>query len=93
MNLRLCWARWRRRNRPSQMRFVYTARVRRLKKSNHTAIEGHFDFLIDYPPDGAGTESTVLLLSAIQEIGLRLKTVPGSIDVLVIDHAEKPSAD
>jgi uncharacterized protein (TIGR03435 family) len=61
---------------------------------NHTGIEGHFDFLIDYPPDDAGTDRTVLLLSAIQDqIGLRLETQPGSVEVLVIDHAEKPSAN
>jgi uncharacterized protein (TIGR03435 family) len=61
---------------------------------NHTAMEGHFDFLIDYPPDDAGTDHTVLLLGAIQDqVGLKLVTQPGSVEVLVIDHAEKPSAN
>jgi uncharacterized protein (TIGR03435 family) len=59
---------------------------------NHTGIQGNFDFLIDYPPDDAATDRTVLLLSAIQvQIGLKLETQPGSIDVIVIDRAEKPS--
>jgi uncharacterized protein (TIGR03435 family) len=62
--------------------------------SNHTGVEGHFDFLIDYPPDNAGTDHTVLLLGAIQDqLGFKLETRPGPVDVLLIDHAEKPSAN
>ena len=61
---------------------------------NHTGIQGNFDFLIDYPPDDAATDRTVLLLSAIQDqAGLKLETQPGSIDVVVIDRAEKPSGN
>lgn len=61
---------------------------------NQTGIQGNFDFLIDYPPDDAATDHTVLLLSAIQDqLGLKLETQPGSVDVLVIDRAEKPSAN
>jgi uncharacterized protein (TIGR03435 family) len=59
---------------------------------NRTGIEGHFDFLIDCPPDNAGTDENVLLLSALQDqVGLKLQTQPGSIDVIVVDHAEKPA--
>jgi uncharacterized protein (TIGR03435 family) len=62
--------------------------------SNRTDIAGHFDFLIAYPPDDAGTDRTTLLLSAIQDqVGLKLETEPGSIDVIVIDQATKPSAN
>jgi len=61
---------------------------------NHTGVQGNFDFLIDYPPDDAGTDHTVLLLGAIQEqIGLKLETQPGAVDVIVIDSAEKPSGN
>jgi len=61
--------------------------------ANRTAIDGHFDFLIDYPPDEAGTDHTVLLLGAIQQLGLKLETESGSVTLTVIDHAEKPSAN
>jgi uncharacterized protein (TIGR03435 family) len=45
---------------------------------NHTGIQGNFDFLIDYPPDAAGTDYTALLLTAIQDqAGLKLETQPG----------------
>jgi uncharacterized protein (TIGR03435 family) len=62
--------------------------------SNRTGIEGHFDFLIDYPPDDAGTDRAVLLLRALQDqVGLKLETQPGSVEVLVIDRAERPAAN
>lgn len=61
---------------------------------NRTGIEDHFDFLIDYPPDDAGSNYTVRLLRAIQEqAGLKLETEQGSIEVLVVDSAQKPSAN
>ena len=62
--------------------------------ANRTGIDGHFDFLIDYPSDDAGTDLTVLLPAAMQEqVGLKLETHPGSVEVLVIDRAEKPAAN
>lgn len=61
---------------------------------NRTGIRGNFDFLIDYPPDDVATDESVLLLSAIQDqTGLKLETQPGSVNVIVIDHAEKPTAN
>ena len=61
---------------------------------NHTGLRGNYDFLIDYPPDDAGTDRTSLLIRALQDqTGLKLETEPGTIDVIVIDHAEKPSAN
>jgi uncharacterized protein (TIGR03435 family) len=61
---------------------------------NQTGVQGNFDFLIDYPPDDAATDETVLLLGAIQDqTGLKLETQPGSVEVIVIDRAEKPSGN
>lgn len=70
------------------------ARILGRPVQNRTGIQGNFDFLIDYPPDDASTDESVLLLSAIQEqLGLKLETEPGSVDVIVIDRAEKPSGN
>lgn len=70
------------------------ARILRRPVLNQTGVQGNFDFLIDYPPDDAATDETVLLLGAIQDqIGLKLETQPGSVDVAVIDGAEKPSGN
>lgn len=60
---------------------------------NHSGIQGNFDFLINYPPDETANDEAVRLLSAIQATGLELETQHGTIDVIVIDRAGKPSAN
>ncbi len=60
---------------------------------NLTALRGNFDFLIDFPPDDATSDSEVKLLRAVQQVGLKLQSKPGMVGVIVIDHAEKPSAN
>jgi uncharacterized protein (TIGR03435 family) len=62
---------------------------------NHTGIQGNFDFKIAYPPeDMADNDAKTLMLSAIQEqAGLKLETQPGSVEMLVVDSAQKPSAN
>lgn len=70
------------------------ASILRRPVTNKSGVEGHFDFLIDYPPDDAGSDHTVRLMRALQDqIGLKLETEPGSIEVLVVDSAQKPSAN
>jgi uncharacterized protein (TIGR03435 family) len=60
---------------------------------NKTGIEGHFDFLIEY--SGADSQTTAPPLDrAIQDqAGLKLVTEPGSVEVVVVDGAAKPSAN
>ncbi len=61
---------------------------------NHSAVQGNFDFLIDYPPDEAATDQVVLVLRAVREqTGLQLETQSGLIDVIVIDRAARPSVN
>ena len=44
--------------------------------------------------DGAGETAHVSLLTAIQEqLGLKLETQKSSVDVIVIDHIDLPSAN
>jgi uncharacterized protein (TIGR03435 family) len=63
---------------------------------NQTGVEGRFDFTIQWtresnntaPPDPLGTT----LREAMQDqLGLKLKSTKASIDILVIDHAERPT--
>jgi uncharacterized protein (TIGR03435 family) len=61
--------------------------------ANQTGLKGNFDFLIDYPPDDAGSDTEVLLLRGLKEAGLELQSERGAVEVIVIDHAEKPSAN
>jgi uncharacterized protein (TIGR03435 family) len=61
---------------------------------NRTGVQGNFDFLIEYPPDDAGTDTEARLISALQEqVGLKFETQSGTVEVIVIDHAEKASAN
>lgn len=58
---------------------------------DHTAIPGEFDIKLTWTPDNAG-EAGVSLFTAIQEqMGLRLESTHGPVEMLVIDRAEKPS--
>jgi uncharacterized protein (TIGR03435 family) len=71
---------------------------------NRTDLSGKYDFELDWTPDsgpcpvtdgtGAPTEPAVRpsLFTAIQQqLGLRLESAKGPVEVLVIDHVERPS--
>ncbi len=68
---------------------------------NNTGLEGNYDFKLEWTPDsgpsapdGQPVESPLgpSLFSALQQqLGLRLEATKGSVDVLVIDRAEKPT--
>ena len=61
---------------------------------NNTGMQGNFDFKIEYPPeDIANNVDGTLMLGAIQQVGLKLDTQPGAVQVLVVDSAQKPSAN
>jgi len=64
--------------------------------TDRTGITGNYDLNLLYLPDNRKLEADAppapLLLDAVQEgLGLKLDKVKGSVDVLVIDHLEKPS--
>jgi len=64
--------------------------------TDHTGLTGKYDLDVLYLPDNrkldADAPPAPTLVDAIQEyLGLRLEKVKGSVDVLVIDHLEKPS--
>ena len=68
---------------------------------NNTELDGNYDFKLEWrsdlgavapygqPADNSGGPS---IFSALQEqLGLRLEATRGLVDVLVIDHVDKPS--
>ena len=60
---------------------------------DRTGIEGEFDFKVDYAIDD-NPESGVPLLAAIQtQLGLKLESTKGPVEMLVIEHVEKPSGN
>ena len=75
---------------------------------DRTGLKGIYDFTLTWMPDssqarGFGDSSQTTLapvperpsiFTAIQEqLGLELRTARGAVDVLVIDHVEKPDAN
>ena len=61
---------------------------------NRSGREGVFDFELDYTPDSqaaAAGDTGLPLFTALQEqLGLRLESARGPVDVLVIQSAERP---
>ena len=60
---------------------------------DRTGLQGEFDFKLDYgTADNQDAEPSIF--TAIQEqLGLKLEATKGPVETLVIDHAEKPSAN
>jgi bla regulator protein BlaR1 len=74
--------------------------------SNKTGLKGDFDFHMEWTPDpgqnpGGDSDTPPLvgadgpsIFTALQEqLGLKLESGKGPVEVLVIDHAEKPDAN
>ena len=59
---------------------------------DQTKIEGHYDFRVHFQ-DGADAGAVGSIFSALREVGLKLTPGKVPLEVLVIDSAEKPSAN
>ena len=62
---------------------------------NGTGLDGAFDFKLEWTLDGDKSANPgPSLFTAIQEqLGLRLRAQKAPVEVLVIDSAQKPSAN
>ncbi len=69
-----------------------------------TGLSGRYDFDLEWsvdgtragqsaPPPGAELDTQPDITVAIQKLGLKLESAKGMLDVLVIDHVEKPDAN
>jgi uncharacterized protein (TIGR03435 family) len=58
-----------------------------------TGLSGAFEFKLEWTPDGPvppdGASGPSLFTAVQQQLGLRLESRKGPLDVLVVDHAEK----
>jgi uncharacterized protein (TIGR03435 family) len=64
------------------------------KVLDRTGLTGLYDFTLEYAPDNAVDSELPSLVTALQEqLGLKLESSKGPVEVLVIDHAEKPTED
>jgi uncharacterized protein (TIGR03435 family) len=73
----------------------------RMPVVDQTGLTGKYDFAIDFTPylpdpaknmDGTRPDTTSILMAALQdEVGLKLESRKSQVDVMVIDHIDKPS--
>jgi len=77
---------------------VYLSRQLRLPVVDATGLTARYNFELSWTPElspcADATENAPAIFTALQEqLGLKLESSKGPSDVLVIDAAEKPSAD
>jgi uncharacterized protein (TIGR03435 family) len=63
---------------------------------DRTGLKGQYDFTIEYDTDqgapfGVSGLNCPTLSTALQDVGLKCESTKAPVQVLVIDHAEKPS--
>ncbi len=60
---------------------------------DRTGIEGEFGFKVDYAIDDNPDSGSPLLVAVQQQLGLKLEAAKGPVEMLVVDRAERPSAN
>jgi uncharacterized protein (TIGR03435 family) len=60
---------------------------------DNTGFKGRFDLNLEYSPDPAPADATLPSIVTVlqEELGLKLDSSKGSVEILVIDHIERPS--
>jgi bla regulator protein blaR1 len=60
---------------------------------NRTGLPGPFRVDLEYSPDQSATDKPSLFTAVQEQLGLRLEADRGPVDVVVIDHVERPTED
>ena len=60
---------------------------------DRTGISGSFDFRAGYPSGEPRPDVVDVILTSVQELGLKLQSSRGPVETIVVDHIEKPSAN
>jgi uncharacterized protein (TIGR03435 family) len=61
---------------------------------DQTGIQGKYDFSFEYAYDDSQAGTASPFLTALQDAtGLKLNATKGPVEFLVVDHADKPSAN
>ena len=61
---------------------------------DRTHLESRYDFQLEFAPEDAADSDRPSINTALQEqLGVKLETSKGAVQMIVIDHAELPSAN
>jgi uncharacterized protein (TIGR03435 family) len=58
---------------------------------DRTGIKGFYDFEYRYISGDPHPDVISTIITSVQELGLKLESGKGPVEIIVIDHAEKPS--
>jgi uncharacterized protein (TIGR03435 family) len=62
--------------------------------ADHTGLAGEYDYRLSWVPDQAADSMGPSIFTALEEqLGLRLDSAKGPVEIIVIESAEKPSAN
>ena len=61
--------------------------------TNKTGLDGSYDFRTVYSQDEPNPDPVNAILASVKDLGLKLETAKGPIETLVVEHAEKPTAN
>jgi uncharacterized protein (TIGR03435 family) len=75
----------------------YVANISGRPVQNLTGLTERYDFKLDFTPPEAVTPGSVdlpsLVFAAVERLGLKLESRKAPVEVLVVDHAEHPTAN
>jgi len=60
---------------------------------DRTGLDGRFDVDLEWSPDQTATDKPSIFSAVQEQLGLKLESTKGPVDVLVIDHVERPTED
>ena len=60
---------------------------------DRTGLTGKFDIELEWSPDQTVTDKPSIFTAVQEQLGLKLEATRGPVDVLVIDHIERPTQD
>lgn len=63
------------------------------KVLDQTGLAGSFDFRFEYHSDDPQPDLAASIVTSLQGLGLKLESSKGPVETMVIDRAEKPSAN
>jgi uncharacterized protein (TIGR03435 family) len=60
---------------------------------DRTGLDGRFDVDLEWSPDQTATDKPSIFAAVQEQLGLKLESDTGPVNVVVLDHIERPTED